>query len=120
MVLDYILIDPVLLHTITDFGYEPFGNHIISDHRGIYMDINTSRCFSSTIQPLLPLQLRNLSTRRSHQIVPYFQQKLQHLEDHSWFKRIQQLQQDMDNGTPNNALAEDLYGRLISASQHAG
>ena len=37
-VIDYILIDPAFLPTITAFGYEPFGNHIISNHRGIYIN----------------------------------------------------------------------------------
>ena len=119
-VLDYILVDPALLPLIAFTGYEPFGNHIISNHRGVYLDIDTARCFGSTIQPLLPIQLRDISSRRSHQIAPYFKHKKQHLEDHAWFKQIRTLQHNMNHGQPNNKLAEKLYARLITASQVSG
>ena len=119
-VLDYILVDPSILPSITATGYEPYGNHILSDHRGVYIDINTSRCFGCTIQPLLPIQLRDLSTKRSHQIAPYFQHKYKHLIDHRWFQRMDHIQQAMTTGQPNHDLAEELYGRLILASQFAG
>ena len=119
-VLDYILVDPTLLPHVVAAGYEPFGNHIISDHRGVYIDLDTARSFGSTIQPLLPLQLCDLSTKRSHQIAPYFHHKKQHLHDHAWFQRVTDLQRAMDQDHPNDALAEDLYNRLVLASQYAG
>ena len=105
---------------MTAAGYEPFGNHILSDHRGVYIDLDTARCFGSTIQPLMPIQLRDLSTKRSHQIAPYFEDKLKHLEEHAWFRKLQDLQKAMDTNQPDHQLAEELYGRLITSSQHAG
>ena len=79
-----------------------------------------ARCFGSTIQPLLPIQLQDLSTKQSHQIAPYFLHKKKHPDDHAWFRRVNNLQKEMDQDQPNDTLAEDLYDRLILASQHAG
>ena len=119
-VLDYILVDPSILSHVKAAGYEPFGNHILSDHRGVYIDLDTSRIFGSTILPLQPIQLRDLSTKRSHQIAPYFQHKKKYLEDHAWFRKIDAIQESIDTDQPNDSLAEELYGRLVTASQHAG
>ena len=108
-VLNYILVDPDLLPIITTAGYEPFYNRIISNHWGMYIDLDTQQCFGSTLQPLVPIQLRDLSTKRSHQIAPYFKHKHKHLSDHQWFLKVSQLQRDIDNGQPNHQLAEELY-----------
>ena len=119
-VIDYLLVDPRIMDCVVSIGYEPFNYHIMSDHRGLYMDLSTSHCFGTSIQPLLPPQLRDLSTKRSHQITPYFESKHKHLRDHNWFHKISTLQQHMEQNQPNDTLAEDLYQRLISASQYGG
>ena len=84
------------------------------------MDLSTSQCFGSSINPLLPRAIRDLSTKQSHQIAPYFEAKHKHLEDHNWYNKIALLAKHMREGTINHALAEELYGRLISASNTAG
>ena len=61
-VIDYILVDPHLNQCTQAIGYEPFGLHILSDHRGIFLDIATAQCFGSNILPLQPIQLRDLSS----------------------------------------------------------
>ena len=117
---DYILADQNVLQCVKTSGYEPFNIHILSNHRGLFINVSTSQCFGSSILPLQPLQLRDLSTKRSHQIAPYFATKEEHLSNHNWFDKITQLQQQMVDDTPNHALVEDLYTRLISSSVHAG
>ena len=87
--------------------------NILSDHRGIFVDISTSQCFGSSLLPLQPVQIWDLITKRSHQITPYFEHKAQHLRDHHWFEKVSQLQRNMENDVPNHALAEDLYARLV-------
>ena len=93
--------------------------HILSDHRGVYIDIAIPQCFGSNIQPLQPIQLRDLSTKRSHQIGPYFEVKMHHLEDHNWFRKLKKLKDVLISGKEDHALAEELYERLISASTYA-
>ena len=119
-VLDYVLVDPLVLTTVRGVGYEPFNIHILSDHRGIFIDLSTPHAFGGTINPLAPLQLRDLSTKRSHQIAPYFEHKHKHLQIHHWFDKLQRLQHHMTTNKANHALAEDLYNRLVAASQYAG
>ena len=119
-VIDYILMDQNVLGCTQAVGYEPFRFHIFSDHRGIFLDLATTQCFCSTIQPFQPIQLRDLSTKRSHQVHPYFQSKQKHLEDHNWFTKIKILQRHMKDGTQDYALAEELYECLITASIHSG
>ena len=70
--------------------------------------------------PLQPLQLRDLATKRSHQVAPYFDHKDKHLTDHNWYGKIAKLQKHIDDEVPNHALAEDLYNRLVASSVHAG
>ena len=119
-VIDYILVDRNVHQCLSAVGYEPFGMHILSDHRGVFLDLAIPQCFGSNIQPLQPIQLRDLSTKRSHQIAPYFTEKVKHLEDHNWFMKLQQLKDTLSSGQIDNNLAEDLYERLVSASVHAG
>ena len=91
-VLDYILIDDNIRRTINATGYEPFGIHILSDHRGVYIDVSTSHCIGDSIQPMAPIILRDLSTKRPHQIQPYFVEKDKHLLDHNWYTKIELLE----------------------------
>ena len=119
-VIDYILVDADVARCIQSIGYEPFGIHILSDHQGLFIDLRTAQCFGLSITPLQLIQLRDLSTRRSHQIAPYFQVKHKHLEDHNWFHMIKKLHRHMQQDSPNYTLAEALYECLIAASIHSG
>ncbi|CAB9531021.1 unknown protein [Seminavis robusta] len=51
-ILDYILIDQELLPTIVRCGYEAFHAHVISDHRGVYIDVDTDLFFGVDPQVL--------------------------------------------------------------------
>ena len=119
-VIDYILVDPRILPHVLATGYEPFKAHIISDHRGIFIDISTSGLLGDHVPTLAPIEHRDIQTKKVHQIPPYFNDKHAHLEHHQWFRKIVELKKLMEEGTPDNELAEDLYNRLISASQYAG
>ena len=81
-VIDYVLVDRSVIHCIQSIGYEPFNLRILSDHRGVFIDLKTSQCFGSNILPLQPIQLGGMSTKQSHQIAPYFNAKQKHLGNH--------------------------------------
>ena len=118
-VIDYILVTHNVMRCTQATGYEPFCLHILSDHRDIFLDISTAQCFGSNIQPLQPIQLRDTSIKREHQVAPYFQEKQKHLQEHNWFAKIKDLQNATRRDKEDNALAEDLYKRLISASNYS-
>ena len=96
------------------------GLHILSDHWGIYLDVATAQCLGSNILPLQPIQLWDLSTKRCHQIAPYFDHKHKHLKDHNWLRKIKELGKSIANNIPNHEMAEELYERLIVASIYSG
>ena len=108
-VIDYILVDRNVMQCIQSVGYEPFNIHIMSNHRGIFIDLATPQCFGSNIQQLQPMQIRDLSTKRSHQLAPYFTAKQKHLEDHRWYHKIRVLQDKMKHDILDHELVEDLY-----------
>jgi hypothetical protein len=90
-IIDYCLMDQDLAAMVTACGYEPFSAHIISDHRGLFIDFSTSHLFGNSIQPLAPMHLRDISTKRIHQIPQYFQHKDQFLNDAEWHDNIDSL-----------------------------
>jgi hypothetical protein len=81
------------------------------------VDFYTSMLFGSSIQPLAPMQLRDISTKRVHQIPPYFQFKNEFLTDANWYEQIKQLETKMNTGTCDDNLAEHLYQQLIWSCQ---
>jgi hypothetical protein len=119
-VIDYILMDPELCDSVSQCGYEPFNINILSDHRGVYVDFSTSALFGDNHKALLPMQLRDISTKRIHQTAPYFKLKDKHLSDLKWYKGIDKLQDAVDTDTPNHELAEKHYKRLCSSCQFTG
>ena len=50
-VIDYVLMDPALLLHVHSTGYEPFYDHIASDHRGAFVDFNTLGLFHDQPPP---------------------------------------------------------------------
>jgi hypothetical protein len=68
----YCLMDASLVPMITRCGFEPFNAYIVSDHRGIFMDFSSTHLFNGGIQPLAPAPLRDVSTKKPHQLPPYF------------------------------------------------
>ena len=119
-VIDYALVDPDLEDSIVACGYEPFRIRIMGDHRGIYLDVNTTAFFGVDTTPLASLENRDLNSKKHHQIPVYFDHMATHLNHHNWFQRIQNLQDCINNNTPNHQLAQDLDDTRITAAKHAG
>jgi hypothetical protein len=96
-VIDYILIAPDLLSAVKACGYEPFNANILSDHRGVYVDFSTNHLFGDNIRSLAPISSRDISTKKPHQLEPYFQHKHSDLEQHKWYTQIKALQDKFDD-----------------------
>ena len=116
--IDYILMDPELMPSVTACGYEPFGVRIVSDHRGVYIDVNESLFFGNATIPPPSMNQRAYNSKNIRQTKKYFEHMQKHLDDHNWFNQIQELQQCIVTNTPNDALAETLDRRRIAACQY--
>ena len=53
--IDYMLLNPELADAVQACGYEPFRIRLPSDHRGMYIDVDTLSFFGSSTQPLAPM-----------------------------------------------------------------
>jgi hypothetical protein len=85
------------------------------------VDLPTSHLFLGGIQPLVLMPFQEISTKKMHQLPPYFVAKEEYLRDCGWFERIRELQDSsMDWDESNDHLAEILYSYLIKASAFAG
>ena len=117
--IDYILMDPALMPAVQAAGYEPFGACIVSDHRGVYVDVNESLFFGNATLPPATATPRTYTSKNPKQTLEYFEHMEKHLDDHEWFKRIRALQLCINTGTPDHALADNLDNRRIQACKHA-
>ena len=118
--IDYMLVDPELMPSIVACGYEPFNMRIFSDHRGLFLDVNTALFFGSTTTPLAPLNARDYTSKHIHNTHKYIGHLEDHLQHHKWFQKIQELKQCMDSNNRNDLLAEDLDQRRIHGCTFAG
>jgi hypothetical protein len=116
-VIDYVLIDSSLQEAVREVGYQPFSENIISNHRGLYLDLDTILFFGNGNPSVAKMEHRDLVSKRAHQIQPYFEKVVAHLEEHNWFERIAILRQCMNSGEPNHQLAESLDKIRIQACQ---
>ena len=49
--IDCVLVDPTLMPAVQAAGHEAFGTHIVSDHRGVCLDVNESLFFGNATLP---------------------------------------------------------------------
>ena len=87
-VLDYMFVTPDLIGSIWSCGYEPFQANIFSDHRGTFIDFSTGHLFGQKISPLAPQALRDISSKKPHQINSYWQEKHKYLTDKEWYTSV--------------------------------
>ena len=114
-VIDYFLVAPELMPAVRRVGYEPFNANIPSDHRGLFIDVDTAMFFGSATIPLAPLNCRDLQSKRRKQIWPYFQELHKQFGHHNYNSKVDQLQACIDNDTEDHALAEMVDNRRIRA-----
>lgn len=118
--IDYCLVSPELLPAIEAVGYEGFNMRILSDHRSLYIDVDTHLLFGSHTVPVPPMNAREYTSKHIHNTHKYFQHMTDHLTQHNWYNKIQQLQDCITTNTRDDTLANDLDDRRITACQWAG
>jgi hypothetical protein len=119
-VLDYMLVDPDLLPGVEACGYEPFNIRIMSDHRGVYIDVNWDFLLGAQMTKTVPLELRDISSGKPHQMLPYWKAADKHFEDHKFYQQMEELKDCFDRRVPNHQLAEKLDKRHIAGRIYAG
>jgi hypothetical protein len=112
--LDYILVDHSLLSCINACGYESFQQRIQGDHRGMFIDFNTSKLFGAPDTQLAPMAARLLKSSNREHVTQYFETRYDYLENHNFFNKLEQLKQK-----PNNKLAEKLDRTFTQSARHA-
>ena len=108
-VIDYVLVSEEVLDCVVEAGYLPFQFRMESDHRGIFVDVDTAMLFGSLIANLSPLLARDISSKKPHQIAQYFQLLDKYLEDQNFWNNLKRLDTD-----PCEQLAERL-DRVLTA-----
>ena len=116
--IDYLLISQELMPSVTASGYEAFNVRIVSDHRGVYIDVDESLFFGNKTRPPVGPPPRLYNSKNPTMTKDYFAHMKEHLEEHNWFTRVQELQQCINHNTPNDALAENLDQRRIAACKY--
>lgn len=97
-------------------GYEPFQQRIKSDHRGLFLDFNTSILFGNATATLAPLSLRDFTAKCPTNNSKYIIAKHSHLVEQGFFKHLAHLQSLPDG---DHLLAERLDTNLREASEAA-
>ena len=114
--IDYILISPPLLIHVKAAGYDPFGYRLPSDHRGMYVDLDTVAIFGHEPAKLSPMIKRDFTTANPETVRQYINSKMNYLKEHRFFERLMDLEH-MER--PNHPFAEALDRDLQRASFHA-
>lgn len=121
--IDYILISSDLIPCLRRGGILPFDGITMSDHRGIFIDIDTHRLFGNHVSPLLKPPSRSLFStqpRRQQQYIHYLHAALTR---HHVFDRITRLQSyDPSNPPPEafhllESLDNDLTRLMIAGEK---
>ena len=79
--IDYMLLDSELADAVEATGYEAFNIRFPSDHRGMYVDVNTRAFFGSTTQPLPPMALCDYCSKNIHQTEAFINEQAKHLQE---------------------------------------
>jgi hypothetical protein len=115
--IDYFLVSASVLTSVEKCGYDPFQFRLTSDHRGMFLDINTESLFGNLTQALAAIPSRLIRSKEAKSNTTYINEKYDHLEANNFFNNIDQLIADPLTNKPQ---AERLDNLLGQASIHAG
>jgi hypothetical protein len=87
--LDYILISPTIAPSIVSMGYEPYDYRgVFSDHRPMYMDLDSKALFGDQPVPLASKSQREFKANDPGSVRTYIEAKYAELEKHNLQERI--------------------------------
>jgi len=88
--LDYIFISRQLSPSIRCCGYLPFGKGLLSDHRSLFLDLDTSLLFGSH-STILPEPMRLLTTKHPLKVQKYLTELQHQFQQHNIEERSLRL-----------------------------
>jgi hypothetical protein len=115
--LDYFLVSASVLPSVTKCGYDPFHLRLTSDHRGMFLDLDTELLFGNRTQALASIPHRDIRSKEKKSNTIYIDKKYDHLESNHFFHNLETLLADP---SPNRAKAEKLDQLLTQSAKCAG
>ena len=110
--IDYILISRDLLPSITRSGHYDFHELFQkSDHRGIYMSLNTAHIFDAAEFDPTRIENRQLQLHKREVVEKYLRILTKLFEDNKFWERMVELIQQLQNN-PNNTEKERLVKKF--------
>ena len=114
--IDYALCTKGMMDSTLAAGYEPFHHRLSSDHRGMYIDIDTHSLFGNKTSPLAPAQARGIhsANRKTNRV--YMDAMYAHLNSNN----IEKLQLQLSEASELDIeLAEKIDTLLTQAARCA-
>jgi hypothetical protein len=89
--IDYLFISREANEAVLACGAEPFGARIQSDHRGLFLDLDTHVLFGWLLSPMAPHALRGLQSRNLQDVDNYIDYLDAHLTKHRIYEKVEDL-----------------------------
>ena len=116
--IDYILMSPGILPHVRAAGYDPFGYRIPSDHRGMFIDLDTESLFQNELPKLPPSDKRDFTSTSPETIRLYVEKKMNYLNDHRFFERLDALETNVHLDPESaEALDRDFHRAAVHAAR---
>ena len=91
--IDFIFTTPKAMEAVTAAGTLAFNDGIQSDHRGLYIDLDTRKLLHGYINQLQSPEQRFLKTKDEKQTNKYIQVITDYMEQHNVFERIKEIEE---------------------------
>ena len=115
--IDYALGTARFVTALRQGGYETVAFRFpSSDHRGLFLDFDTTLLFGNSTPPLATPASRHINSRDRRNCIQFVNAKHKYLHDHRWFERLNDLRSTEE---PNHAEAESLDRDWTRASAFA-
>ncbi|KAG7367974.1 endonuclease/exonuclease/phosphatase family protein [Nitzschia inconspicua] len=117
--IDYVLVSPRVATACKAAGYEPVKYRFKGDHRGFFLDFDTTQLFQNATIPLPPPAARMIQSRHRPSCETYIRLKHQYLTDHRWFERLAEATKTPTFNRPTiEGLDRDWTRASIQAEKH--
>ena len=113
--IDHVLVSSPLLECVTRCAYLPFDQYIESDHRFMYLDLDTSLTFGDPAK-LAPVIQRDINAKDPILVTKYLEALKTYLDHQNFWPRLKILQ---TLEAPDHHLAERLDKVLLDAKLHS-
>ena len=115
--IDYALGSARFVTAVRNCGYETAAFRFpSSDHRGLFLDFDTTMLFGNSTPPLATPASRHINSRDRGNCIQFVNAKHKYLREHRWFERLKELR---NTAEPNQETAESLDRDWSRASAFA-